>query len=83
MYAPALWPAACTDACAAVMSGARLANRYDAVDFSEAGLKGAGELLLDETSFVPCCATSVRLRCASRMASMSAQRFEKAVETFL
>ena len=77
MYAPAFWPAAWTDACAAAMSGAREAKREAMAGLDEdAG--SAGELFLDGFSCksgsfwaVP----SARfLCCASRRASMSARR---------
>lgn len=78
MYAPAFCPAACTEACAAVRSGARAAKRCAEGAFSE-----DGSPVLELALMLPKLAISARLRWASRIASMSAQRFEKAVETFL
>jgi len=79
MYAPAFCPAACTDACAAVMSGARATKRDGGGDLSDVVWSLLGVPLLEFASWL----SSARLRCASRIASISAQRFEKAVETFL
>lgn len=51
MYAPAFWPAAWTDACAADMPGVRAAKRGgrdEGFSGDDDGLEeGAGELLLD------------------------------------
>ena len=50
MYAPAFWPAACTDACAAVRSGARAAKRGGGGGFSALAFSLLGVPLRDLAS---------------------------------